>query len=50
MQVNPVRTEELTNLPDGGKDENVKLSPPRLVRKCLTSYALHFADFKYFDT
>lgn len=30
-QVNPVRTKELTNIRAPGKDENVRLSPPRLV-------------------
>lgn len=31
LQVNPVRSKELTNIRSAGKDENVKLSPPRLV-------------------
>lgn len=31
LQVNPVRAKELTNVRAAGKDENVKLSPPRLV-------------------
>lgn len=31
LQVNPVRAKELTNIRSAGKDENVKLSPPRLV-------------------
>lgn len=30
-QVNPVRAKELTNIRSAGKDDNVKLSPPRLV-------------------
>lgn len=30
-QVNPVRAKELSNMRAAGKDENVKLSPPRLV-------------------
>ncbi|KAK6919737.1 Translational (tr)-type GTP-binding domain, partial [Dillenia turbinata] len=30
MEVNPVRAKELTNVRAAGKDENVKLSPPRL--------------------
>lgn len=34
LQINPVRTKELTNVRAAGKDENVKLSPPRLVRIC----------------
>ncbi|GLT46942.1 hypothetical protein SLA2020_206680 [Shorea laevis] len=31
LDVNPVRTKELTNIRAPGKDENVKLSPPRLM-------------------
>lgn len=31
QQVNPVRTKELTNIRAPGKDENVRLTPPRLV-------------------
>uniref|UniRef100_A0A0A0K3E9 Tr-type G domain-containing protein n=1 Tax=Cucumis sativus TaxID=3659 RepID=A0A0A0K3E9_CUCSA len=31
LDVNPVRTKELTNIRSACKDENVKLSPPRLV-------------------
>lgn len=31
LQVNPVRAKELTNIRSAGKDENVKLTPPRLV-------------------
>lgn len=31
LQVNPVRSKELSNMRSAGKDENVKLSPPRLV-------------------
>ncbi|CAK9148428.1 unnamed protein product [Ilex paraguariensis] len=31
LDVNPVRTKELTNIRSAGKDENVKLSPPRLM-------------------
>ncbi|KAG2600766.1 hypothetical protein PVAP13_5KG542300 [Panicum virgatum] len=31
LEVNPVRTKELTNIRAPGKDENVRLSPPRLV-------------------
>lgn len=34
LQVNPVRTKELTNVRAACKDENVKLSPPRLVCDC----------------
>lgn len=30
-QVNPVRSKELTNIRAASKDENVKLTPPRLV-------------------
>lgn len=30
-QVNPVRTKELTNVRAASKDENVRLTPPRLV-------------------
>lgn len=30
-QVNPVRSKELTNVRAASKDENVRLSPPRLV-------------------
>ena len=30
-QINPVRTKELTNIRAPGKDENIRLSPPRLV-------------------
>lgn len=33
-QINPVRAKELTNVRAAGKDENVKLSPPRLVCIC----------------
>ncbi|XP_020594287.1 uncharacterized protein LOC110034358, partial [Phalaenopsis equestris] len=32
LDVNPVRTKELTNIRAPGKDENVRLSPPRLVK------------------
>ncbi|XP_020574333.1 uncharacterized protein LOC110020535 [Phalaenopsis equestris] len=31
LDVNPVRTKELTNIRAPGKDENVRLSPPRLM-------------------
>ncbi|ONM38258.1 elongation factor family protein [Zea mays] len=31
LEVNPVRTKELTNIRAPGKDENVRLSPPRLM-------------------
>ncbi|KAK9922667.1 hypothetical protein M0R45_031122 [Rubus argutus] len=31
LDVNPVRNKELTNIRSAGKDENVKLSPPRLM-------------------
>lgn len=31
LQVNPVRAKELSNVRSAGKDENVKLTPPRLV-------------------
>ena len=31
LQVNPARTKELTNVRAACKDDNVKLSPPRLV-------------------
>ncbi|KAE8076006.1 hypothetical protein FH972_014682 [Carpinus fangiana] len=31
LDINPVRTKELTNVRAAGKDENVKLSPPRLM-------------------
>ncbi|OVA14476.1 Translation elongation factor EFG [Macleaya cordata] len=31
LDVNPVRAKELTNIRSAGKDENVKLSPPRLM-------------------
>ncbi|KAG6526900.1 hypothetical protein ZIOFF_008987 [Zingiber officinale] len=31
LDINPVRTKELTNIRAPGKDENVKLSPPRLM-------------------
>eukprot|EP00897_Mesotaenium_endlicherianum_P007770 jgi/Mesen1/7020/ME000365S06157 len=31
LEVNPVRTKELTNIRSAGKDENVRLSPPRLM-------------------
>nr|XP_010924386.1 uncharacterized protein LOC105047249 isoform X2 [Elaeis guineensis] len=31
LDVNPVRTKELTNIRAPGKDENVKLTPPRLI-------------------
>lgn len=31
QQVNPVRAKELTNVRAAAKDENVKLTPPRLV-------------------
>ncbi|XP_030515762.1 50S ribosomal subunit assembly factor BipA [Rhodamnia argentea] len=31
LDVNPVRTKELSNMRSAGKDENVKLSPPRLM-------------------
>jgi len=31
LQLNPVKAKELTNIRSAGKDENVKLSPPRLV-------------------
>ena len=40
QQVNPVRTKELTNIRAPGKDENVRLTPPRLV--CLSQCVLHF--------
>ena len=36
QQVNPVRTKELTNVRAASKDETLKLTPPRLVRICLT--------------
>ena len=32
VQINPSRAKELTNVRAASKDENVKLSPPRLVR------------------
>jgi hypothetical protein len=38
-QVNPVRTKELTNIRAPGKDENVRLTPPRLV---WFSFCLHY--------
>ncbi|GLT71873.1 hypothetical protein SLA2020_438600 [Shorea laevis] len=31
LDINPVRAKELTNVRAAGKDENVKLSPPRLM-------------------
>ncbi|MQL73053.1 hypothetical protein Taro_005392 [Colocasia esculenta] len=31
MEVNPVRTKELTNVRAAAKDENVRLTPPRLM-------------------
>ncbi|XP_058100650.1 uncharacterized protein LOC131245306 [Magnolia sinica] len=31
LDINPVRTKELTNVRAAGKDENVRLSPPRLM-------------------
>lgn len=31
LEINPVRTKELNNIRSAGKDENVKLSPPRLI-------------------
>lgn len=31
LEINPVRTKELNNIRTAGKDENVKLSPPRLI-------------------
>ncbi|KAF3774250.1 GTP-binding TypA/BipA-like protein [Nymphaea thermarum] len=31
MEINPVRAKELTNIRSAGKDENVRLSPPRLM-------------------
>lgn len=31
LEVNPVRTKELNNIRSAGKDENVRLSPPRLI-------------------
>lgn len=31
LEVNPVRAKELNNIRSAGKDENVKLSPPRLI-------------------
>lgn len=31
LQINPVRTKELTNVRAANKDENVRLTPPRLV-------------------
>jgi predicted membrane GTPase involved in stress response len=36
LDINPVRTKELTNIRAPGKDENVRLSPPRLVCCVLT--------------
>lgn len=38
-QVNPVRTKELTNVRAACKDENVRLTPPRLVS---ISFCVHF--------
>jgi GTP-binding protein len=34
VQINPAKAKELNNIRAAGKDENVKLSPPRLVRIC----------------
>ncbi|VAH79762.1 unnamed protein product [Triticum turgidum subsp. durum] len=31
LEINPVRTKELTNIRAPGKDENIRLSPPRLL-------------------
>uniref|UniRef100_A0ACD5W384 Uncharacterized protein n=4 Tax=Avena sativa TaxID=4498 RepID=A0ACD5W384_AVESA len=31
LEINPVRTKELTNIRAPGKDENIRLSPPRLM-------------------
>ncbi|MCI22254.1 GTP-binding protein TypA/BipA, partial [Trifolium medium] len=31
LDVNPVRAKQLTNIRSASKDENVKLTPPRLV-------------------
>lgn len=36
QQINPVRAKELTNIRAASKDENVKLTPPRLVCVCVT--------------
>jgi hypothetical protein len=31
VQVNPVRSKELNNIRSAGKDENVRLTPPRMI-------------------
>ncbi|PKA61054.1 Translation factor GUF1 like, chloroplastic [Apostasia shenzhenica] len=41
LDVNPVRTKELTNIRAPGKDENVRLSPPRLVSLLFVIMVLH---------
>ena len=45
LQVNPVRSKELTNIRAASKDENVKLSPPRLVCHCLPVKLFGFISF-----
>lgn len=47
LQVNPVRTKELTNVRAAGKDENVRLSPPRLVCRYLIIIFLHCLSFSH---
>jgi predicted membrane GTPase involved in stress response len=44
LQINPVRAKELTNVRAAGKDENVKLSPPRLVCICLSSCSYFYVS------
>ncbi|XWS41136.1 hypothetical protein CRYUN_Cryun17cG0054300 [Craigia yunnanensis] len=47
LDVNPVRSKELTNIRAASKDENVKLSPPRLVCHCLPVKLLGFISSKF---
>ncbi|XVF60916.1 hypothetical protein PTKIN_Ptkin08bG0086400 [Pterospermum kingtungense] len=47
LDVNPVRSKELTNIRAASKDENVKLSPPRLVGHCLAAKLLSLFPLKF---